>query len=345
MYLAEIRGKLSQENENREDILTSNVFSFFKYANRTEFLYPFIRSLGVEITPADAFAAEFLFWPKYADGTEPDLVLLIGDNYLLFEAKYLSGFGKETPIIKNQLRREIEGGCQEAGTLKKEFRIFALTSDYFEKSDFKKDIPDSYFHYFKWLNWQSIALFIFQVLERNQDLPPEIRLFAEDLYSLFLKKNLRGYEGTKVLNEVPKISQLEHALFFDASTASFRGDFIGFSQALEPEEMVPRLHGEVFFQAATAHFRGDFIGFNQALEPEEMVTILPEKIFFPVAAARNQGNTKRFIRSENMPVSRTNPSNIPFTNPSHRIIQLLEQNGKLVPLPEELFFKRRPHDS
>ena len=28
MYLAEIRGKLSKDNENREDILTSNVFSF-----------------------------------------------------------------------------------------------------------------------------------------------------------------------------------------------------------------------------------------------------------------------------------------------------------------------------
>jgi hypothetical protein len=29
MYLAEIHGKLSAENENKEDILTSNVFSFF----------------------------------------------------------------------------------------------------------------------------------------------------------------------------------------------------------------------------------------------------------------------------------------------------------------------------
>lgn len=32
MYLAEIRGKLSKENENREDILTSNVFSFVQTA-------------------------------------------------------------------------------------------------------------------------------------------------------------------------------------------------------------------------------------------------------------------------------------------------------------------------
>ena len=38
MYLAEIHGKLSMENENKEDILTSNVFSFFKYANRGNIL-------------------------------------------------------------------------------------------------------------------------------------------------------------------------------------------------------------------------------------------------------------------------------------------------------------------
>jgi len=38
MYLAEICGKLSSKVEGIEDILTSNVFSFFKYSKRTIFL-------------------------------------------------------------------------------------------------------------------------------------------------------------------------------------------------------------------------------------------------------------------------------------------------------------------
>lgn len=41
MYMAELRGKLSEKAEKQEDILTSNVFSFFKYANRQIFLVKF----------------------------------------------------------------------------------------------------------------------------------------------------------------------------------------------------------------------------------------------------------------------------------------------------------------
>ncbi len=71
MYLAEIQGKLSQRNENKEDILTSNVFSFFKYADRTIFLYHLItKSLGIDITKKDAQCAEFHFWPRYDDNTD-----------------------------------------------------------------------------------------------------------------------------------------------------------------------------------------------------------------------------------------------------------------------------------
>src|SRR6185503_15550538 len=105
MYLAEIHGKLSRDNENKEDILASNVFSFFKYANRKIFLFALIRMLGLHISELDAAQAEFRFWPTFEDNTEPDLVLLIGKYYLLFEAKYRSGFGKETLNRKHQIAR------------------------------------------------------------------------------------------------------------------------------------------------------------------------------------------------------------------------------------------------
>ena len=54
MYLAEIHGKLSRQNENMEDILTSNVFSFFKYTARQIFLFAFLQELRLDVTPEDA---------------------------------------------------------------------------------------------------------------------------------------------------------------------------------------------------------------------------------------------------------------------------------------------------
>jgi len=94
VYLAEIHGKLSNNNENREDILTSNVFSFFKYANRQVFLYALMQFLSLDISNTALNDAEFIFWPTYTDNTEPDLVIIIGSYYLLVETKYHSGFGK-----------------------------------------------------------------------------------------------------------------------------------------------------------------------------------------------------------------------------------------------------------
>ncbi len=45
MYLAELHGKLSQRIERMENILTSNVFSFFKYSTREIFLKGYLNEL------------------------------------------------------------------------------------------------------------------------------------------------------------------------------------------------------------------------------------------------------------------------------------------------------------
>ena len=104
MYIAELRGKLSSQAELMEDVLTSNVFSFFKYANRKTFLKPFLNDLGFVISQEEARKAEFEFWPSYEDGTEPDVVVVVGNYYILFEAKYFSDFGPD------QLKREADSG-------------------------------------------------------------------------------------------------------------------------------------------------------------------------------------------------------------------------------------------
>lgn len=240
MYLAEIHGKLSRDNENKEDILTSNVFSFFKYANRKLFLFEFIKLLGLNVSESDAANAEFEFWPTFEDNTEPDLVLLIGKYYLLFEAKYHSGFGKETQSQKHQVVREIEGGQYAAQNLEKEFKIIAVTAHYSDKTEIKKEIPAAYLDHLLWTNWQSIALLIYQQLEKNPGLPEESRLFAADLYKLLVRKKLRNYEGVKVFSLFRRILQAQpENIFFEASTASYRGAFIGFTSTLPSLPFLP----------------------------------------------------------------------------------------------------------
>lgn len=285
MYLAEIHGKLSRENEKKEDILTSNVFSFFKYTDRSIFLYRFLRSLDLKISIEDAINAEFIFWPNYADGTEPDLVILVGDYYLLIEAKYFSGFGKKTSTKKNQLDREIKGGMDEARSLDKEFKIIAVTAHYYKPSDIAEDIPMEYHSCFQWINWQSIAFFINQTLENHPRMPAEMWLFANDLYRLLVKKNLRNFEGIKALDVVKKLRELPEFVFFKASTATYRGDLIGFLHMFETDRLLKRPPGRIFFAAGTATFRGDFIGFSQTL-PNYKLSNTPVHIFYSTTSQK-----------------------------------------------------------
>ena len=244
MYLAEIHGKLSGENENKEDILTSNVFSFFKYTNRGAFFYPFLRVLGFDVSVEDCKQAEFIFWPTYPDRTEPDLVILVGRYYLLVEDKYLSGFGQETSKLKHQLEREAKGGLPEANSLGREFKILAITADYHRPPGIFDSIPTYLKNDTKWINWQSIAFLIYKILKIATNLPSETKLFASDLYDLFIKKNLRNFEG---MNALPDIHLSKYAeLFFRASSAQYRGDFIGFILALEGYPPIAKLRTNIF---------------------------------------------------------------------------------------------------
>ena len=55
-----------------------------------------------------------MFWPILSKNTEPDLVIIVGDWYLLIEAKFNSDFGEETLTRASQLDRELdEGGFNE----------------------------------------------------------------------------------------------------------------------------------------------------------------------------------------------------------------------------------------
>jgi len=239
MYLAELHGKLSSKLERKEDILTSNVFSFFKYSNRNKYLKSLISEFGLKISGDALKKAEFIFWPTFDDNTEPDLVITIGNYYLLFEAKYFSEFSID------QIEREIEMGRLEAKSLDKIFYYIALTQDYYYKpKKFKQVINMIEDKYFRWINWQKLCNIIEQNIGSEEE--PDY-LIASDLYQLLLKKNLRQYQGFEKL-EIPKGILMFDSIFFDAKSTKYRGKFIGFIEAIQSRKYdLKPIMGNLFF--------------------------------------------------------------------------------------------------
>lgn len=280
MYLAELHGKLSSKTERIEDILTSNVFSFFKYSTREIFLKGYLKTLDLDISNKEASEAEFIFWPRLEENTEPDLVIIVGDYYLLIEAKYFSDFGEETKKTKAQLLREIAGGLLEAKNYGKVFRLIAITADhYYKEGKFKKIQSDSLAK-FKWTNWQSVSSFLDRVLESNKQIKEQDRIFALDLYRLLDKKNLRDFQSFDILHDAKVQLKTYASVFFEARTAKFRGVFISFIAALSfDKKIVTPMKRTLFFQARTANFRGNFIGFETSLSCEEKV-LTQQQLFF-----------------------------------------------------------------
>ncbi len=246
MYLAELHGKVPSRVERMEDILTSNVFSFFKYSTREIFLKGYLNELGFSISNQEANEAEFIFWPRFEENTEPDLVLIVGDCYLLIEAKYFSGFVDETRKTKAQLLREIEGGKLEAKNYGKDFKLIAITADHYYKENKFKIIPPDFIPHFKWTNWQSVSSFLYNILESKKDIKKQDKDFALDLYNLLDMKNLRDFQGLNSLYSTSAFLKHYASVFFEARTAKFRGNFIGFMHSLSFDKKITPLRKAIF---------------------------------------------------------------------------------------------------
>jgi len=268
MYIAELHGKFSPQEERMEDILTSDVFSFFKYANREIFLHELLRTLGLDVCSQDLAGAEFNFWPSYEDGTQPDLVIIVGEYYLLFEAKLTSSFGRGTELSKYQLIREFENGRDEAQNQNKTFHLIAVTAHY-SKHKFLEDIHGYFDHEILWINWHQIALIIERILNENNLLELELRCMAKDLTSLLVKKNLRKFAGYQVFDFKRLLQKTDYSLFFDAKTAQFRGDFLGFEEVLKP---ITELHliKRIFFDKYNRRLF-DFVSENELLQTPNLI--------------------------------------------------------------------------
>ena len=58
-------------------------FPFLKYATREIFLKGYLGELGFAVSDQEAGEAEFILWPHFEENTVPDLVIVVGDYYLL----------------------------------------------------------------------------------------------------------------------------------------------------------------------------------------------------------------------------------------------------------------------
>jgi hypothetical protein len=248
MYMAEIHHKLAKKYEGMEDILTSNVFSFFKYSSRTIFLKGFLNYLGLPVTEAEAKSAEFTFWPRFSDGTEPDLILLVGDYYLLVEAKYFSDFGMETEKTKAQLVRELENGRLDANSSNKIFKLIAITEDYRKKEQKLKDVPAEFRQDVIWTKWQQVSSFLYEIVFSSNRLENTELAFAQDLYLLLEKKKLRDFRGSSFYPKLTGLSFKDfERIFFEVKSATHRGEFVGFSEVLQIVELIKPAEKFVFF--------------------------------------------------------------------------------------------------
>lgn len=111
MLQAQLKGKLSIEQENLEDILTSNVFGSLKYLPVQEGLLPFLgNAMSIEGGClagyfTNVINADYQFWQwlnmSGCEGCEPDVLIVLchSDGFkslVLVEAKYRSGKSSET---------------------------------------------------------------------------------------------------------------------------------------------------------------------------------------------------------------------------------------------------------
>lgn len=249
MLLAELQGKLSSSVTEKEDILTSNAFSFFKYSDR-KYLFYYLSELGISIMQKDADDAEFEFWPNYSDGTQPDLVIICGDYYIILEAKLYSDFSEriidlETKCVEKQLQREARRGNEMALSLGKVPILIAITSEpyqYKEKYAFTKELGIR----FIWTNWQFLANFLITLLEKED----ENNLYSRDLHDLLAKKNLRSFRTFNQLR-APQALPKSRQIFYNVNTSKFKGLYSGFLSALSKFKPVSnyipnRMH--MFFQ-------------------------------------------------------------------------------------------------
>ena len=207
---AEIYGKLDIERstpaERAEDLLTDYVFTTLRQIDRSLGLGPLLKMAfpSLSWSVGELADAKFLFWPRFQDGTEPDLVILVGLRPVIVEAKYRSGFGVGESAERAQLVREYVAGVEWARV--RRFvtpTVLALTDD-LAIPDVVEEARRTLWRSFgvpisadvvSWASWQQVG----QLLDSNESLlsKREAELVG-DLLEVMERKGVRYvFQGFK----------------------------------------------------------------------------------------------------------------------------------------------------
>jgi hypothetical protein len=224
MIIAQLQRKLPEQFEEMEDVLTSSVFSLFKYLNAEAASLLLSSVLGTDMS---SVSMRLAFWPRYPTPsgfgggaaqksdfdqrgqTEPDVVIETDDVLIFVEGKFRSYLDDQF----DQLGREFVIGHRLAQDLGKRFLLLAVTRDILQPQPKDTDLYDgieakirsvavsgswkdgseveaAVRSSFKWINWQRIWSCLKSCNAGN--LAP----LVDDVCALLLLHNLTPYDSS-----------------------------------------------------------------------------------------------------------------------------------------------------
>ncbi len=221
MLQALLHGKLSRDQQNMEDVLTSNVFGLLRYVPATLGLLPLLsRSKSIngsqpldwmaDLGDTDINSVDYAFWPYLSEGDgkpcEPDLVvrLQLPANrklLVLIEAKYRSGISSQASAsdepLNDQLARELDNLILTARKEAAEpFLIYLTDSIGFPESDVIESIAE--YQEKRPGNLVKTALLALSWREIPEVFDSSDNLILKDLCSLCQRLGLSFFHGMHV---------------------------------------------------------------------------------------------------------------------------------------------------
>lgn len=200
--IAESHGKLSpastQEFGRLEDLLTDYVFGAIRHLPRTRVLGHLLTSLFPDVRwPMEHVgSATIEFWPLFGN-TEPDVLIRVGAETIIVEAKLWSGFGKGLAEDDDQLIREFRVVSEWANArLLEAPYVLAVTAGL--ERPVEVDAANAFIGTgngarVRWTNWQTIA----RLLEECQpSLEAHESLLIDDVLRVMDRRGVRRmFEG------------------------------------------------------------------------------------------------------------------------------------------------------
>jgi hypothetical protein len=258
--LAEIHGKLSADSvdpiERSEDLLTDAVFGSLRHLPFEKALGALLTRLGVTSSAAELREAEIMLWPQiplpgwHGKVIEPDVVVVVGRQVVVFEAKLHSPFdtsyprpgGQPGPGLHQLAVQHRAVAAWARGSRRVLTKVVAVTAgNQRPVSDLAQAASDLAFldeptPQLEWLSWHHIG----ELLDAQVALRRHERLLVDDLLELMELRGVRRVFTGFRMEDYWTVAAAQHVAgdrlypqirtFFDELTGVLDEDGIGWSQ-------------------------------------------------------------------------------------------------------------------